>query len=74
MTISKEQMDRIRRHINGDKSEAMGAWILDKNALNLALERVAELEAAIRAIGDAKTYEHDDEVPGAIEKALGLLK
>lgn len=47
MTINKEQMERIRRHLDGDKQEALGAWILDKNALNLALERVISLETSM---------------------------
>lgn len=40
MSITKEQMERIQSYLDGDPREMMGAWILDKNALNLALERV----------------------------------
>lgn len=57
MSITREQLQRIRRHLDGDKISAMGAWILDKNALDLALEReellktkVAALEAQLAAV------------------------
>lgn len=41
---SKESLKRISTYLQGDLNEAEGAWFLDKNALNLALDRVKELE------------------------------
>lgn len=57
MTISREQMERITRHLDGNRQEAAGAWILDKNALNLALERVKELESLVDMTARAGSVE-----------------
>ena len=74
MTVTREQMDRIKRHLNGDKSEAMGAWILDKNALNLALARETELKTKLAELATRLKKYGGDDFGLAADEIEGLLE